>query len=102
MPEIARAASPHVDGPYLDLDRHAWRGLRANTPMSLTAEALDELRGLTDPIQISEVEDVYLPLSRLLRLYFEATAGLRWDVRPAGGGIEPGPALKQVCSAGYC
>lgn len=67
----------HEDGPYLDLNRRAWRDLRANTPMSLTAGALDELRGLTDPIQISEVEDVYLPLSRLLRLYFEATAGLR-------------------------
>jgi len=31
-------------GPYLDLDRAAWRGLRASTPMSLTAEELDELR----------------------------------------------------------
>jgi pantothenate kinase len=29
--------------------------------MSLTAEELDEVRGLTDPIQLSEVEDIYLP-----------------------------------------
>ena len=48
--------------------------------MSLTAAELDEVRGLTDPIQLSEVEDVYLPLSRLLRLYFEASAGLRQTV----------------------
>jgi type I pantothenate kinase len=68
------------DGPYLDLDRDAWRGLRASTPMSLTAEGLDAVRGLTDPIQLSEVEDIYLPLSRLLRLYFEASAGLRTTV----------------------
>ena len=31
------------DGPYLDLDRDAWRSLRASTPMSLTAGELDEL-----------------------------------------------------------
>jgi type I pantothenate kinase len=67
-------------GPYLDLDRAAWRGLRASTPMSLTAEELDELRGLADPIDLGEVEDVYLPLSRLLRLYYEASAGLRETV----------------------
>lgn len=89
----------HEDGPYLDLDRRAWRGLRANTPMSLTAEALDELRGLTDPIQISEVEDVYLPLSRLLRLYFEATAGLR-DTLGAFLGREIRPAPFIIAVAG--
>jgi type I pantothenate kinase len=53
--------------------------------MSLTAEELDEVRGLTDPIQLSEVEDIYLPLSRLLRLYFEASAGAA-ALRPAGAG----------------
>ena len=48
--------------------------------MSLTAGELDELRGRADPIQLSEVEDIYLPLSRLLRLYYEASAGLRETV----------------------
>ncbi|HEY1703569.1 MAG TPA: type I pantothenate kinase [Trebonia sp.] len=64
----------------MDLDRDAWSGLRASTPMSLTAAELDEVRGLGDPMQLSEVEDIYLPLSRLLRLYFEAGAGLRETV----------------------
>lgn len=68
------------DSPYLDLDRDAWSGLRASTPMSLTAAELDEVRGLGDPMRLSEVEDIYLPLSRLLRLYFEASAGLRETV----------------------
>jgi type I pantothenate kinase len=68
------------DGPYLDLDRGAWVGLRASTPMSLTSGELDELRGQADPIQLSEVEDVYLPLSRLLRLYYQASGGLRETV----------------------
>jgi type I pantothenate kinase len=68
------------DGPYLDLGRSVWLGLRASTPMSLTSEELDELRGLADPIQLTEVEDVYLPLSRLLRLYYQASGGLRETV----------------------
>jgi type I pantothenate kinase len=88
------------DSPYLDLDHHAWRGLRANTPMSLTAEQLDEVRGLTDPIQLSEVEDVYLPLSRLLRLYFEASAGLRETVGAfLGEEIRPAPFIIAVAGS---
>ncbi|MGH3271005.1 MAG: type I pantothenate kinase [Trebonia sp.] len=76
----------------MDLDRAAWRGLRASTPMSLTAEELDELRGLADPIDLGEVEDVYLPLSRLLRLYYEASAGLRETVGGfLGEQIRPAP-----------
>jgi type I pantothenate kinase len=88
------------DSPYLDLDHHAWRGLRASTPMSLTAEQLDEVRGLTDPIQLSEVEDIYLPLSRLLRLYFEASAGLRETVEAfLGEEIRPAPFIIAVAGS---
>jgi type I pantothenate kinase len=88
------------DGPYLDLDRDAWRGLRASTPMSLTAEGLDAVRGLDDPIQLSEVEDVYLPLSRLLRLYFEASAGLRETVGAfLGQEIRPAPFIIAVAGS---
>ena len=60
--------------------------------MALTAEELDELRGLGDPIDLGEVEDVYLPLSRLLRLYYEASAGLRETVGAfLGEKIRPAP-----------
>jgi type I pantothenate kinase len=78
--------------PYLDLDRESWRGLRDSTPMSLTAGELDELRGRADPIQLGEVEDVYLPLSRLLRHYYEASGGLRETVGSfLGEEIRPAP-----------
>jgi type I pantothenate kinase len=87
------------EGPYLDLDRDTWRGLRASTPISLTASELDEVRGLGDPIQLSEVEEIYLPLSRLLRLYFEASAGLRETVG-AFVGEEMGPAPFIIAVAG--
>ncbi|HEY1624706.1 MAG TPA: type I pantothenate kinase [Streptosporangiaceae bacterium] len=84
----------------MDLDRDAWRGLRASTPMSLTAEGLDAVRGLADPIQLSEVEDIYLPLSRLLRLYFEASAGLRKTVGGfLGQEIRPAPFIIAVAGS---
>jgi type I pantothenate kinase len=87
-------------GPYLDLDRDAWRSLRASTPMSLTAEGLEEVRGLTDPIRLGEVEDIYLPLSRLLRLHFEASAGLRETIGAfLGQDIRPAPFIIAVAGS---
>jgi type I pantothenate kinase len=87
-------------GPYLDLDRAAWRGLRASTPMSLTGDELNELRGLGDPIELGEVEDIYLPLSRVLRLYYEASAGLRETVGAfLGEHIPPAPFMIAVAGS---
>ncbi|HEY2553600.1 MAG TPA: type I pantothenate kinase [Streptosporangiaceae bacterium] len=84
----------------MDLDRQAWRGLRAGTPMALTAADLDELRGIADPIQLSEVEDVYLPLSRLLRLYYQASARLRETVGEfLQARMEPAPFIVAVAGS---
>ena len=63
--------------PYVDLSRSEWSALRERTPLSLTAEEVERLRGLGDVIDLDEVRDVYLPLSRLLNLYVGATHGLR-------------------------
>ncbi|GAA3202085.1 type I pantothenate kinase [Actinocorallia longicatena] len=66
-----------IPSPYVEFARHAWKELRAKTPLTLTQDDLDDLRGLKDPIGIDEVEDVYLPLSRLLNLFFSGDSGLR-------------------------
>jgi type I pantothenate kinase len=66
-----------VPSSYVELDREAWRGLRENTPLYLTVTELDDLRGLRDPIDITEVKDVYLPLSRLLNLFATGSGRLR-------------------------
>ncbi|HEY7483295.1 MAG TPA: type I pantothenate kinase [Streptosporangiaceae bacterium] len=66
-----------VPSPYVEFDRAAWRALRESTPLSLTPDELDKLRGLRDPIDLDEVEDVYLPLSRLLNLFATADGRLR-------------------------
>ena len=63
--------------PYAAFSRAAWARLRESHPMSLTRDDLARLRGLGDRVDMREVEEVYLPLSRLLHFYVEATHGLR-------------------------
>lgn len=55
---------------YVELSRAQWGELRRNTPMTLTEAELEELRGVDDPIDLAEVTDIYLPLTRLLNLHF--------------------------------
>ena len=63
--------------PYLEFDREAWAALGDNTPLPLTADELESLRGLGENLDLREVEIIYLPLSRLLNLYVAATHDLR-------------------------
>jgi len=65
-----------LPSPYVELDRAAWARLRDHHPMSLTQADLTRLRGLGERLDMAEVEEVYLPLSRLLNFYVGATAGL--------------------------
>jgi type I pantothenate kinase len=62
--------------PYLTFDRAAWAALRGETPMTLTADDVAELSGMNEALSMTEVEEVYLPLSRLLNLHVSAVAEL--------------------------
>lgn len=65
---------------YVEFDREAWRALRAATPLPLSAEEVEKLRGLGEHLDLDEVADVYLPLSRLLNLSVAATQNL-WNAQ---------------------
>jgi type I pantothenate kinase len=58
--------------PYHHFTRTQWSALRADEPMTLSAEDIKRLRSLSDPISLDEAEDIYLPLSRLISFYVEA------------------------------
>ena len=62
--------------PYRIFTRADWARLRDDTPMTLTSEEVTRLRSLHDRLDMKEVEDIYLPLSRLLSLYVAATQRL--------------------------
>lgn len=58
--------------PYIELDREQWRKLRKSMPQVLTEDELEQLRGIGDEIDLEEVSEVYLPLSRLINLRVQA------------------------------
>lgn len=62
--------------PYLHFDRQAWRRFRQDTPLTLSETDLIQLKGQNEPVSLLEVEEIYLPLSRLLNLYVAATQQL--------------------------
>ena len=61
--------SGRESSPFIELERDAWAALAAETESPLTAEEVRRLRGLGDSLDIEEVQEVYLPLSRLLSMY---------------------------------
>jgi type I pantothenate kinase len=62
--------------PYRSFSRAEWAALRADTPMTLEPGEIAQLRSLNDRLDIAEVEEIYLPLSRLLSMYVAATQSL--------------------------
>jgi type I pantothenate kinase len=62
--------------PYVELDREAWAELGGRTDQPLSAEEIDRVRGLGEQLDLDEVQQVYLPISRLLSLYVEAAGSL--------------------------
>ena len=62
--------------PYRVFSRAEWAAKRADTPMTLKSDEVTRLRSLHDRLDMAEVEEIYLPLSRLLSLYVAATQRL--------------------------
>src|SRR4029453_2573879 len=62
--------------PYRIFSRAEWAAKRADTPMTLNPDEVTRLRSLHDRLDMTEVEEISLPLSRLLSLYVAATQRL--------------------------
>jgi type I pantothenate kinase len=74
--------SPSTNGhstPFVELDRAVWAALAPSTHLPLRETEVVQLRGLGEPLDINEVSDVYLPLSRLLNLYAAGARQLHRD-----------------------
>ena len=58
--------------PYRIFTRQQWANLRNDTPMTMEPGEFDRLRSMHDRLDLQEVEDIYLPLSRMLSIYVDA------------------------------
>jgi type I pantothenate kinase len=72
---MEQVTDDHVS-PYHIFSRADWARLRDDTPMTLRPEEVARLRSMHDRLDMQEVEEIYLPLSRLLALYLAATQRL--------------------------
>ncbi len=68
--------------PFSVFSRREWAALKADHRLTLSESELAELSGLNEPMTQGEIEDIYLPLSRLLGLHVKARRDLK-DVREA-------------------
>ncbi len=64
---MSHAADP--PGLHLSFSAEEWGALRAATPMTLSVDDLERLRGINVELDMAEVEQIFLPMSRLLNLY---------------------------------
>ena len=55
--------------PFVEIDRADWAELAPTTELTLSPTEIVELRGLGDRLDLREVTEVYLPLSKLISLY---------------------------------
>ncbi len=68
--------SPELQSPYITFSADEWGELRASTPLTLSEDDLDKLRGLNVALSLDEVARFFLPLSRLLNLHVGASQEL--------------------------
>ena len=77
VPPSSAGSSPGQEtSPYVELERAAWAQLAGTSETVLTPGEVVRLRGLGDQLDLREIEQVYLPLSRLLSLYVAANSRL--------------------------
>ena len=74
--EVAKPIPEIGFSPYREFTREAWARLREDTPMTLVPRDLEQLSGLIEELSMADVEQIYLPMSRLLNLHVAATQEL--------------------------
>lgn len=75
-PQRSRARAAEEPSPFVEISRSDWAELGQATELPLTEAEIAQIRGLGDFLDLAEVADVYLPLSRLLNLYVAETQKL--------------------------
>jgi len=78
VPDPQTSSTPIAQiSPFMELPRADWSELAPSVPAPLSETEIVQLRGLGEPLDLREIAEVYLPLSRLLNLYVGGTKALR-------------------------
>jgi type I pantothenate kinase len=72
-----RPAPQHASTPFDEISREDWARLSDQTPLPLTEDDAERLRGLGDRLDLAELDAVYRPISRLLGIQVAAAQDLR-------------------------
>ena len=75
-PGPAQGSAEREPSPYVELDRDTWASLAREETTHLSADEVERLRGFGEALDLDEVRQVYLPLSRLLSLRVRAAQRL--------------------------
>lgn len=76
MAAMATDDTATSDSLYREIDRQDWARLAPGIANPLTETEIVQLRGIGDRLDMAEVREVYVPLSRLLSAYAENTKRL--------------------------
>lgn len=73
---ISPLAAEHTLSPFIVFSRAEWSRLRNGSQLPIDAAELDTLVSLNDAVSLEDVADIYLPLVRLIQLYYDAAQSL--------------------------
>lgn len=77
MSVLGRREDAQWSTPFVEVERSDWAELAPTTPLTLDESDVNRLRGLGDPMDVEEVREVFVPLSRLLNIYIANARELR-------------------------
>jgi type I pantothenate kinase len=72
----AASPQPLLAPPYVIFGRQQWAALRGSASMALSEVELPALAGVNDPASLADVNEVFLPLVRLIDLHIAAARSL--------------------------
>lgn len=74
--EAERDGSGESFAAYIRFERDEWAALRSSTPLTLSQQDLVALQGFHEKVSLTDVVEIYLPLSRLLNLHIRSARNL--------------------------
>jgi type I pantothenate kinase len=88
-------ANGHLS-PFTEINRRDWAALAPHTRLPLTQTEIVQLRGLGEVLDMHEVSQVFVPLSRLLNLYVSGARNLHQATTQFLGAGSPGGSARST------